>query len=326
MSIITGDSASCTDSLYDVPRDSTVITRDATALSVREFGREDARITLVLLHGFCLDKSAWEVQVRQLLSVYGTDIRIILYDHRGHGDSESAPARTYSIDTLSEDLSDVITTLRVSGTLILAGHSMGGMTAMTYAALPEGEQAVSPDSLVLVATASGRIHERGLGLLLSGVPSSFLTAVAEHFPESVLTPAVKALTVPLARVLIRYFGYGYDADDALEVLSAGSIARTAMSTKAGFLRAFKRFDQQARLGSIRAMTTVISGEKDWLTPPEHSHEMAAAIPASVHLHCESAGHMLLHEAAELVTTVLCHAVDRAREKAQSTPSEPSRSC
>lgn len=324
MSIITDDSAFVSGRPYGVPRNLTVLTRDGIGLSVREFGNPHADITVVLLHGFCLDKSAWEVQIRQITSVYGPSVRVIAHDHRGHGCSESASARTYSIHTLALDLSDVLRALRVSGTVILAGHSMGGMTAMTYLGLPDEERPVNPSDLVLVATAAGRISERGLGVLLSGVPSDFLTTVAEHFPEYVLTPAVRMLTAPVFRLLIRCFGYADDPGAALEAVSAETVNRTPVRTKAGFLRAIKQFNQQESLCRISMPTTIISGEHDWLTPPEHTREMAAKIPGALHLHCDNAGHMLLHEAAELVTTVLCRAVDRARTE-MSVAAETARS-
>ena len=82
----------------------TVTTSDGVSLSVREYGPRDAAHTVVLLHGFCLNKDSWTIQIEHLLHQYGDSIRIISYDHRGHGDSASAPMHTYHIDQLATDL------------------------------------------------------------------------------------------------------------------------------------------------------------------------------------------------------------------------------
>jgi hypothetical protein len=52
---------------------------------------------------------------------WGNRIRIITYDHRGHGASTGADMHTYRIDRLAADLADVLTILRVNGPLTLAG-------------------------------------------------------------------------------------------------------------------------------------------------------------------------------------------------------------
>ncbi|WNG94525.1 hypothetical protein [Mycobacterium sp. ITM-2016-00318] len=40
---------------------------------------------------------------------YGTRIRIVTYDHRGHGGSSAAPMPTYLIEQLAADLATVLT-------------------------------------------------------------------------------------------------------------------------------------------------------------------------------------------------------------------------
>ena len=90
----------------------------------------------------------------QLIRGWGNNIRIISYDHRGHGDSGSASMHTYRIDRLADDLAELLVALGVTGPLTLAGHSMGGMTALAYLRRPASKRPVEPESLVLVATAA----------------------------------------------------------------------------------------------------------------------------------------------------------------------------
>ena len=70
---------------------------DGVRLSLRDYGSRAPDHTVVLLHGLCLDQSSWDIQIGQLIREWGNDIRIISYDHRGHGDSADAPLHTYRI-------------------------------------------------------------------------------------------------------------------------------------------------------------------------------------------------------------------------------------
>ena len=77
-----------------------VATSDGVPLSVRDCGSRAAGHTVVLLHGFCLNKDSWNIQMTQLIRHWGNNIRIISYDHRGHGDSGGARfTRTTSTDS-----------------------------------------------------------------------------------------------------------------------------------------------------------------------------------------------------------------------------------
>jgi pimeloyl-ACP methyl ester carboxylesterase len=69
----------------------TVTTSDGVSLSVREYGPRHAAHTVVLLHGLCLNKDSWTIQIEHLLHQYGDSIRIISYDHRGHGETVDQP-------------------------------------------------------------------------------------------------------------------------------------------------------------------------------------------------------------------------------------------
>ena len=140
----------------------TVTTTDGVRLAVRDYSADRADApTVVLLHGLLLTQDSWEPQLCQLRRRWGSRIRIITYDHRGHGRSTGAPMPTYRIDKLAADLAKVLSDLEITGPLTLAGHSMGGMTALAYFGRPAAKRPVEPQGLVLVGTAAGSIAERG---------------------------------------------------------------------------------------------------------------------------------------------------------------------
>jgi len=282
----------------------TVTTSDGVALSVREYGSRDAAHTVVLLHGFCLNKDSWTIQIDHLLHQYGDSIRIISYDHRGHGDSAAAPMHTYHIDRLAADLADLLVALGVTGPLTLAGHSMGGMVALAYLGRPAGQRPVQPHGLILVATAAGKLAQRGLGRLLANPATGILCALADHALHAVADRTLRALARPVCGAVIRYGGYGTASRDALVAVSAATINATPVATKAGFLRALRHYDQYRTLISITATAVVISGGADRLTPPSHAHDLARGIPGAMRVHRPSAGHMLLDEAPHVISNAI----------------------
>lgn len=293
-----------------------VTTADGTQLCVRDYKPAAPKHTVVLLHGLCLDKDTWAIQIGQLIHRWGDTVRIIAYDHRGHGDSSSAPMHTYRIDQLADDLAQLLTALRVKGPVTIAGHSMGGMTALAYLARPAAARPIDPHAVILVATAAGRLAERGLGRLLATPATRLLYTLTQRSPHAAVDKAVRALAGPVCRVLTR-FGYGDTgaADNALVAMSAGAINATGLATKIGFLPSLQTYDQYQTLGSITAQTTILSGGTDKLTPPEHAHDMAAAIPNATLVSQPDAGHMLLHETPQLVTDAINAAITQSHAPA-----------
>jgi pimeloyl-ACP methyl ester carboxylesterase len=214
--------------------------------------------------------------------------------------------RTYRIDRLAADLAEVLTALRVTGPLTLAGHSMGGMTALAYLGLPSAERPVEPQGLVLIATAAGRLAERGIGRLLSTRATEMVFELVHHMPRRAVDRAINQLLQPLCDGLTKYANA--DWRGAAE-LTASAIRTTPLSTAAGFLPALKRYDQYDALPAIAANTIVISGGADIATPVAHARDMVAAIPGAAHLHQPTAGHMLLEEHPRCVS----EAIDRVLE-------------
>jgi pimeloyl-ACP methyl ester carboxylesterase len=318
----TGGSASARRRRLDAWRDGyverTVVTSDDVRLAVRDYGSTGARDhTVVLLHGLCLTQSSWALQVRHLLHRWGSRVRIITYDHRGHGRSSGAEMHTYRIDRLAADLAEVLSALHVTGPLTLAGHSMGGMTALAYLGRPAVDRPVEPQGLVLVATAAGRLVERGLGRLLATRATEKLFGLVSHMPQRASDQAINALVRPVCNGLIKYSGATRHGAAAV---IASAILTVSLATAVGFLPSLKRYDQYHSLASISANTIVISGGADMTTPADHARELVAGIAGATHLHRPSAGHMLLEEEANCVSNAIDSVTGMHRG---STPTAPS---
>ena len=309
--LTTGTNAYCADTTalprrLDAKREGyverTVVTSDGVRLAVRDYGSAGARDhTVVLLHGLCLTQSSWARQVRHLVDRWGNSVRVITYDHRGHGESTGADMHTYRIDRLAADLADVLTALRVTGPLTLAGHSMGGMTALAYLGRPAAERPVEPQGLVLVATAAGRLAERGLGRMLGTRATEAVFNLVHHMPRRATDQVFGGLVRPVWRGVSKRFGA---ATSGAAAAAATAEHTVSLTTAVGFLPSLKEYDLYHALASISANTIVLSGGADVTTPADHARDLAAAIPGATHVHRPEAGHMLVEEHAECVSDAI----------------------
>jgi pimeloyl-ACP methyl ester carboxylesterase len=305
-------------SVGDTCVERTVTTSDGVRLAVSDYGSDRADApTVVLLHGLLLSQESWESQVCELRRRYGRRIRIITYDHRGHGRSTGAPMPTYEISQLAADLAEVLTALHITGPLTLAGHSMGGMTALAYFGRPASKRPVEARGLVLVGTSAGGLAARGIGRLLATPATGALFELVHRMPQRATDKAVQALIRPLGDALSRF-------SSDVTAVAATAIRTTSLTTAAGFLPSLKRYDVYQVLEAISAKTFVVSGGTDMLTPASHSRDLAGAIPGAVHLHHPSAGHMLLQEAAECVSDAISRAMGMRRGSRRSATPRKSR--
>jgi pimeloyl-ACP methyl ester carboxylesterase len=80
--------------------------------------------TIIFIHGFPLNKEMWNKQVGEFKDNY----RVIAYDIRGHGKSDSGE-EDFSIELFVKDLISLMDVLKIDKT-ILCGFSMGGYIAL----------------------------------------------------------------------------------------------------------------------------------------------------------------------------------------------------
>lgn len=83
---------------------------------------------VVFLHGFSSTHKLWQSQVPLLSREY----RFVIYDARGHGQSESPPSvDQYSADIVVEDLFQLLGSLGIEKTVV-GGLSMGGYESLRF--------------------------------------------------------------------------------------------------------------------------------------------------------------------------------------------------
>lgn len=281
-----------------------VRTDDGVRLAVRVHGEPTAACTVVFLHGLCLSQASWVHQIVAVTQRFGPSVQVVSYDHRGHGESAQAPTATYSIDRLAADLGAVLDAVAPQGKVILVGHSMGGMAAVTYCAQAAQQRAIDPAGLILVASAAGHLTQFGLGRLLTTPGAGVLFQGVEHAPTALLAPLRRFLAGPVCAGLSHFDGTG----GALAAVAASALVSTPLRTAVGFLPALRDFDQYGALGAIHARTVVLSGGVDVLTPSALAAELVSGIPACEHVHLPRCGHMLPQQAAGELDGVIAAAI------------------
>lgn len=292
---------------------------DGVPLHVEAHGPEDAPLTVVLLHGWTLDARTWHHQVADLPTAAGRAVRIVVYDARGHGRSGGTTLRDATLHQLGADLAAVIAQVAPSGPIVLAGHSLGGMTIMEYAEQHPDEFAARVAGLVFVATtAEGHAHtlyglSPRVARLIRLAETGGASLLARCGPWKVHRHLLRAIRPSLRWLL---FGDSCSADDIR--LTTSAVARASMRAIGGFrpsIGAQHRLETLAALGSVPAAALV--GDRDRLTPPACAESIAAALPTTDLTVYPGAGHMLMLERPEAVTGALAAVIRQAQPARRS---------
>lgn len=199
------------------------------------------------------DLRMWDPQVPHLVEA---GMRVIRYDHRGHGRSPVPPG-PYRIADVAGDALDLLDRLGVERVSVV-GLSLGGMVGMWLGQHVPGRI----ERLVLCCT-SAELGPRSMwDERIAAVGAGGTEAVAGPVTERWLTPATRERRPELARWL-------YDM-----------IAAVPAEGYAGCCAAIRDMSLLDGLGSITAPTLVISGAADPATPPEHGQRIADGVPGS----------------------------------------------
>jgi len=83
---------------------------------------------LVLLHGALMDHCLWNPQINAFAEKY----QVIVYDLRGHGQSEKEGDPDYSVELLAHDLLELLNNFGLA-CVHLCGLGLGGMVAQEFA-------------------------------------------------------------------------------------------------------------------------------------------------------------------------------------------------
>lgn len=232
----------------------------AARLAVEEAG--EGTPVVVLLHGLTATRR-YVVMGSKLLERSGH--RVIAYDARGHGDSDSADE--YDYGALTADLVDVLDGARIDDPVVLAGASMGAHTALRLTL-------DAPDRVrALVLITPG--HDPGTledpdrlarwDALARGLREGGVEGFVAAYGEPDVPPALRDTVLTVMRQRLARHAHPEAVADALE-----QVPRSAP---------FARLDD---LAAITAPTVVV-GSRDEVDPGHPlalAEAYAAAIPGA----------------------------------------------
>lgn len=234
--------------------------------------------TVVLSHCWTGRRQIWDPVISRLgrtLAPTGVNgVRVVAYDHRGHGESttgRSAP----SIERLGEDLSLVLDHLDI-GQALVVGHSLGGATALNRG-VSDDDRVVG---LVIVASSAAFIVPRPMARFSGWAPRLL---AGERVAKRANGRLGKALVRP---------SLGFRPSKTAFAQTLASYRNTPPKVIGDQLAAIIDSDQRHQLPRITVPTTVMVGTADLLTPPFHARTIRRLVPGARLRKLPGAGHML----------------------------------
>ena len=244
--------------------------------------------TLVLSHGVTLSSRLW---VKQFDHLPVRGLRVVAYDHRGHGESEPGESG-HTLANLAADVRTVLEELDLRD-VVLVGHSMGGVAVMAFAIEHPDVAAARVHGLVLMSTLA-TTHVSLSRRLRCGLQQAW-----DRGPDIVGLMRQRNLGFLLARI-----GFGRDPQPSHVEMTREMIAATTHESSRPAISVLLALDLTGDLSKIVLPTLVLSGSADLIAPPAESRRIAELIPGARLEVFEGAGHMLMLERTEEVDDLL----------------------
>lgn len=295
-------------------RETSVMCPDRVLLAVRETGPRTAPLTVVFVHGYTVTAECWAAQVRDLEAA-DPQLRMVLYDQRGHGASTVGPAENDTIEQLGRDLAEVLRQRTSDGRVVLVGHSMGGMTIMALAEARPELFGAKVAAVALVSTSSGGMGEVSLGLpaALAGLPGRVMPYLPRTAPLDRRAERLRASDSDLTRLINAKVAFAPGASEPDLAAMSTMQAPMRLETMAAFVPTFGTHQRTEALAPLKTIPTLILvGEEDKLTPLSHSQLIAEELPAAELIVVPGAGHMVIMEEPHVVSAALRNLLGRVR--------------
>ena len=237
--------------------------------------------TLVLVNGYAASALAWP---REWIRDLADEVRVITLDNRGSGWSRFAPT-PFTIEEMAGDVLDVLDDAEVESAVVM-GISMGGMIAQEVAlATPE-----RVDALALVATRPP------IPRFIQPPASSVVALTRPLLPGESFRAYVRRLWTAAAAP-----GFADRQPEIIEELIDQTVERpTPRGPMLQQLRAMSGWGHAERLVTLRMPTTIVHGVEDRFAPIANAESLHELIPGSDLVRVEGVGHLVPHEAPELL--------------------------
>jgi len=239
--------------------------------------------TVVLAHGYGVTHAEWDRLANRLLS---KGRRVVVFDQRGHGASTVGRDGIDS-SVMSSDYRAVLEHFDARNA-VLVGHSMGGFLALRFMLDHPEVVATRLSHAMIVASLAGNVFEGSLQnrLQIPMIRSGLLARML----------GVR----PIARAFCRSLA-GDEWTDVMMQHFIPTFRATDHRRLWPILQDMGVEDLCPRLSALDVPCTIVLGEQDKTTPPQHGREMARRIRGAELISVPGARHCLNIEAADLLT-------------------------
>jgi pimeloyl-ACP methyl ester carboxylesterase len=250
-------------------------------------------LPVLFSHGVTISSRVWVKQFRDLPDA---GMRVIAFDHRGHGES-TLGSSGHSVANLAADMRVVVEGLDLRDA-ILVGHSMGGVAVQAFALTYPEIVAERVRGIVLLSTLAKT----------SVAASRQLRWLAERVTSAFDLP--RMMNRPDLGMLFSRVGFGRSPRASWVELNREMLASCDVRTAREATAALLSLDLTTELPHLDIPTLVISGTADLIAPPTESRRIAEVIPGARLVMLEGAGHNIMLERTEEFHALL---LDFARE-------------
>jgi 3-oxoadipate enol-lactonase len=234
-------------------------------------GRED-RPVVVLSHSLASSLRMWDPQMEMVRSHF----RVLLYDTRGHGQSEATPP-PYTLEELAEDAIGLLDALKIER-VHWVGLSMGGMIGQAIAL---------------------NYPQRLLSLSLCDTSSIVPPEMQPVWEERIEGVRTIGMTSQLEATMERWFTASYlQSNSPMLRLIKEEFLATSREGYIGCASAIRRLNYLDRLSEIELPTLIMVGEDDPATPVSASQAIHERIKESKLVVLPSCRHLSNVEQAE----------------------------
>ena len=276
---------------------------DGTEIAVEILGDGHPGPSVVFIHGWTFSSRSWHYQ-RMLAERY----RLVLMDHRDHGESGTGPREHRTVDQIGRDLYAVLQATCSGREVVLVGHSMGGMTIMSLAAqhpLLFGQQV---RAVALLDTSARRPEEHTFGLrgpLAKAWLKQWSASLALMVSDPEKAERARRSGSRLSVAISGWLNLARKSDRRLARFTEAMSAATKAQAVGDFWVTLDSHDKLEALEAIsRVPSLVVVGERDRLTPPTDARVIAKALPSAKLLELRDAGHCAMLEQPEAVNAAL----------------------
>ncbi len=264
------------------------------------YGRSSGPVDLVLIHGFRGDHHGLEPFVAKLINESGVDLRIVIPDLPGFGDSAALPAAATGIDGYAHWLRAFLDHLGADSSTTVLGHSFGS---------------------IVVASAFAHGLTQSRCILVNPIAANALQG-----PRGVLT-RLAVFYYQLSANLPERLGQGLLRNRAIVRIMSVTMAKTSdknlrrwihgqhdsyfssFASRSSVLQAFRAsvsHDVSEFVDTLPADTMLIAAERDDITALPKQRELVARIPNGRLEVVSGVGHLVHYEAPDF-------AADRIRD-------------